>query len=552
MMSNWSSAACSTCSIANSLAQLQSVGSQGPEPGSRRGILSPMSTVSQQGSVRQVLSVGTSDRARMIRGGLVLVGYGLLLIALAVALFMKNGWLPIWLAGGATILLSFDRKLGPLPAALLVMLALPVGRGAGLDLPQVLGDVPIGAHDVVPLIGIGMALPAVVRRVRDPRTIAWPALVPLAAFCVTGVIAILIGFLGDQAIRDIIRDTRWWAFYGVGLVALLAGTRRSAVLRALVWGMTLYCTLLLLGLLMPVFNGGLKWYAYTYDPRMRLHYEQAVLLLVAVAFVTSRFVRRPSPRLFALLALLATGIAVTLTRALLAGVMGVGVLTAGWAALQIARQPTGSIRLIASPMFTRALPALLVIGIGIGVGFAAYRGGIEIWIPAGAGFVTGVEPADHPVQPSLNRIFDDTGYSGVDAQLRGRLPAYAEAFVDTAQAPFLGHGMGQLATVSWAAGGYRAYTDGMQPGVDNAYLTIGLKAGAVGIATFAAMMLWPLWLMRKRELRRLRPWFVPAWLALLTLTLIESFAVSGYAPFTLSLLLVVPVLGSGRGRESAG
>ena len=89
-------------------------------------------------------------------------------------------------------------------------------------------------------------------------------------------------------------------------------------------------------------------------------------------------------------------------------------------------------------------------------------------------------------------------------------------------------GIGQLAEIPWAWGGFRAYTAGAQPGVDNAYLTVGLKAGALGVAAFAAMMLWPLRQLMAPGLRRLRSWYAPAWLAVLGLTLIQSFAVSGY------------------------
>ena len=77
---------------------------------------------------------------------------------------------------------------------------------------------------------------------------------------------------------------------------------------------------------------------------------------------------------------------------------------------------------------------------------------------------------------------------------------------------------------------------------------MGLKAGAVGIATFAAMLLWPLRQLMQPHLRRMRPWLVPAWLALLALTLIQSYAVSGYAPYMLTLLVVLPGLGSAAGR----
>ncbi|MGQ0607591.1 MAG: hypothetical protein ACT4OQ_03900 [Chloroflexota bacterium] len=504
---------------------------------------------------RRASGMAFGERAALLRLAAIISGYALLLATLGNVLFFPNGWLPIWLAGGATVLLSFDRKLGPIGAALMVMLAMPVGRGSEVGLPRILGDVPVRAHDLVPMLGMVLAVPAVVRNLRNPARLRWDAVVPVAIFAVVGVMALAIGFLGDQAMRDIVRDARWWAFYGVGLVALLAGIPRSTIIRALIWGMTIYCAVILIGLLMPLFHGGLKYGAYAYDPRMRLHYGQAVFLLVAIAFVVDRVVRRPTVPLMALLALLAAGIAVTLTRTLLAGVVSVGLLTAAWTAFALMRPAGPGGWTLVRAMAGRAAPAALAVLIGIGGGFAVYQAGVRIWTPDWAYSETGVTRSDaptdsRPVRPSLGRVFEDTANAGFDAQAGGRLASYAEAFSDTAESPVVGHGMGQLASISWAWGGFRASTPGSQPGVDNAYLTVGLKAGAVGVAAFAAMFLWAIRLALRRSLRRLQTWFVPAWLAILGLTLIQSFAVSGYAPFALSLLVILPAL-SPRRHESA-
>jgi hypothetical protein len=482
-----------------------------------------------------------------LRALAVVAGYGLLLGALTIVLFYPNGWAPIALATGAALLLSFDRKLGPLPAALFVMLTMPVGRGSEVGLPRILGDVPIRAHDLVPLVGVALALPAVFRRLRSPVTIRWNAVVPVAIFGAVGLVALAIGVLGDQAMRDVVRDTRWWAFYGVGLVALLAGTSRPAIMRALVWGMTIYAAVLLIGLLMPMFHGGLKYGAYAYDPRLRLHYGQAVFLIPAAAIVADRLVRHPRLADGALLALLAAGIGVTLTRTLLAGVVGAVVLVAVWAALEVTRG--GGSRRVRS-VAVRAVPAVLAVGVGIGAGFGAYSFGITIWTPHWAyaeetgSAMSGSPTEARPVRPSLGRVFDDTEHSGFGAQGGGRLTSYGLAFVDVAASPAVGHGIGQQARIPWAWGGFRAREAGSQPGVDNAYLTVGLKAGAIGIAAFATMMLWPLRQLMQPHRRRMRAWFFPAWLAILGLTLLQSFAVTGYAPFMLAALLVLPGLGS--------
>ncbi|MGI8659227.1 MAG: hypothetical protein ACR2K4_10760 [Candidatus Limnocylindria bacterium] len=474
----------------------------------------------------------------------VAAGYGFLLWAIAIVLFSPNGWLPVALAAASTALLSFDRKLGPIPAALFVMLALPVGRGSEVGLPRILGDIPVRAHDVVPLVALALAGPAAVRRLTRPRSLPWSSLVPLLAFAAVGAAALVVGLLGGQAVRDIVRDSRWWAFYGIGILALVAGARRAAILRALIWGLTIYAMILIIGLLMPMFNGGLKYGAYAYDPRLRLHYGQAVFLLVGVAAVTDRLVRRPSFQLGSLLVLLSAAIALTLTRTLLVGVLGVGIATAIWAALEMRRR-TGRGRF--QDLALKTLPAIVLIGAGIGLGFTVYQFGTTIWTPEwayaasdGGSGISGSPSDNRPVRPSLGRVFDDTENSGFGAQAGGRVTSYALAVTDIAGSPLIGRGLGQQARIPWAWGGFRARAEGAQPGVDNAALTVGLKAGAIGIAVFAAMMLWPLRQMLAGRMRRVRSWYIPAWVALLGLMLIQSYAVSGYAPFALVLLLILP------------
>jgi hypothetical protein len=245
---------------------------------------------------------------------------------------------------------------------------------------------------------------------------------------------------------------------------------------------------------------------------------------------------------------LAAAIGVTLTRTLLAGAMGIGMVTAAWAAYDRARGSSAGTTATAA---IRAGSAVLGISLGIAAGFGVYQAGVNIWTPGWAyapvddtaSGPRGAPTEDRPVRPSLNRVFEETENAGLGAQAGGRLTSYAYAFADVAESPLIGHGMGQQARVPWAWGGFRARSEGNQPGVDNAFLTVGLKAGAIGIAAFAAMLLWPLRQMARPSSRRMRVWFVPAWVALLGLTLIQSYAVSGYAPFALSLLVVLPALG---------
>jgi O-antigen ligase len=111
--------------------------------------------------------------------------------------------------------------------------------------------------------------------------------------------------------------------------------------------------------------------------------------------------------------------------------------------------------------------------------------------------------------------------------------------------------MGSLTDVGYAYSDARADTIGRAPGVDNAYLTVGLKAGIPGMIVFAALMLSTAWLALRRG-GPMRRWFLPAWLGLLVLTMTQAFAASLYGPFVFGLLLVIPALVRGASRRAAG
>ena len=69
-----------------------------------------------------------------------------------------------------------------------------------------------------------------------------------------------------------------------------------------------------------------------------------------------------------------------------------------------------------------------------------------------------------------------------------------------------------------------------------------MKAGVIGIIAFGVMLLSGL-IGALRGRRWLRVWLVPAMLGLGVLTFTQSFATTGYGPFVLGLLIVLPVLG---------
>lgn len=500
-----------------------------------------MSALPQRRRAGIIGRVRTGDLRRDWRSIAVGAGYVGLLISLATLLVTFSGWLLVVLAALTTVLLSFDRRLGPLPAAMLVMLALPVGRGSEVGLALV-GDLPVRPHDAAAVIGVALVLPAAVAVLRQPGRLLAPAIVPFTVFLLIGIVALVVGVLGGNVARDIVRDTRWWSLYAIGLFALLTRTSSAAIVRALVWGMTLYAALILIGMLLPGFPGGLKLGAYLYDERMRLHYGQAIFLLPVASFAAVRALRRPVPWV-AVLALIAAAVSVTLTRALITFAIGVVILAVVWSVLRAHRAVrdgaswSTTLRRLGRPVAVVAL----AMAVGLAAGIGIYGAGIRIWNGLESG--TGVGPSsDRPVVDASDRLAGEEG-SDLEAQAAGRIPSYARAFSETSSSPLFGHGMGQLTFVSWVRGEFAGHTRNAQPGVDNAYLTVGLKAGAVGMAAVSVLLLWPLRRFMAMRQRSMWAWYVPAWFGILGLSLIESFAVSGYAPFTLSLLIALPLLG---------
>jgi O-antigen ligase len=123
----------------------------------------------------------------------------------------------------------------------------------------------------------------------------------------------------------------------------------------------------------------------------------------------------------------------------------------------------------------------------------------------------------------------------------GRFGSYRSAIALIARSPVIGHGLGSLVAVPFAYDNTRGYTIGMQPGVDDAYLTFAMKAGVIGAAIFALLLALAAW----RVLREPgeRAWLLPAWAAMFVLTVTQSFAVSNYGPFAFSLFIALSLLG---------
>jgi len=471
----------------------------------------------------------------------VIVGWMCLALACASTVLFPASLGTVALSFAATAALSADRRFGPLPAALLVMLVTPYDRAANIFLPQVAG-IPVRPQDAALLAGLILSVP----RIRRPRSIASPAAAAIAVFLLVGLVAMVVGILGDNAIRDVLRDVRWWALYGGGLLALVTGVTASAVVRALLLGTTIFAVLVVCVAVLPAFEDALKLRALEFDRGLlRMQFGNSTLLLATLAASTVATIRRPTRSRWAWVVLIATAIGLSLTRAFIVVAIGVMVVAAIATLLDDRSRPGRAMRPVAT-----GLPA---IAFGLGIILAV----------AMATFATSV--TGFTVSPSLNgppsstivgskedplgRLLLQSGESGIQLLSGGRFQTYRRAVEVIAADPVIGSGLGALVVAEYTFGGEEFDTPGKLPNVDNAWLTVGMKAGLLGIVTFGLMLGLGL-LAALRGPRWLRVWLVPAWLGILALTLTQSFATTGYGPFVIGLLTVLPLLGYADGRAA--
>lgn len=458
------------------------------------------------------------------------IGWAALALAVVATLLAFVTPLSVGLAFVATIGLSFDRRLGPLPAALLVVLALPYDRAANGFLPRV-ADIPVRAQDAALLVGIVLALPSI-RRLPPARPVA----IALAAFLAVGILALVLGFVADHAVRDILRDARWWLLYGAGLLALAVGVSRASLVRGLMLGTTIFAVLVVATAILPVFAEGLKLRALEFDRGLlRMQFGNSTMLLAPLALATMAVTRRPDRRALAWLVLIATAVVLSLTRTFIAVSAVVVVLAV---ILSLAARPAGTGR-------RRALAPLsaAAAGLVLAVGLATFATAVTGFVVRLDRLVGGPPSPSVPssVEDPLERLFLQGPESGLDSLGGGRFVTYRRALDVLLVNPVVGSGLGALVVAEYSFGGEAFDTPGKLPNVDNAWLTIGMKSGLLGILAFAAVALTTL-VAAARGPRRLRPWLVPFWLGIGALTMTQSFATTGYGPFVLGLVAVLPIL----------
>jgi O-antigen ligase len=456
---------------------------------------------------------------------LVLVGAAALGAAIVLAIALPPNLLSVLLGVVAVVGLAREPRLGVLPAALLVVLAVPYGRAAENGLASVAG-IPLRFHDGAVGAAFLLSLPALRRLTFRPLlsriVLAW---------VVIGIVGIGVAFVADQALRDILRDARWWFLYAVAALALWAGVRRAQVIRGLLIGATIFAIVIFGTAVLPAFDGALKDRALAYDwGLLRLQFSNSVFVVAAIGWVGRAFLLRPGPRTAAWLLLLAGAIVLSLTRMSILGMLGVvGLTVLGVAVIERAR-----VGLAAVAARTVMVGAILVVSTGIAFGTFA------IGDRAPAQETPGVPSTG--IKDPLGRIFFQDPNSDAEAIGRGRLVTYRAAVDVIRRSPIVGHGLGTLVPIEFTFGGSRPATPGMQPGVDNALLTVAMKSGAIGVLVFIALVGYPLLeVLRRRHERAIR-WYAVAWLGILGLMMTQSFATTGYGPFGVALLIALPAL----------
>jgi uncharacterized membrane protein len=474
------------------------------------------------------------------------IGWLALGISALAIIGLPSNWAVIGLAVVAVVALARDPRFGWLPAGLLVSVALPFGRGADYA-PLAIGSLVVRAQDPVLLVALAAVAWQIVRRASDRprlRPGATTFVVASAVFLGVGAVATVDGVIAHQALRDILRDVRWWGLYVAAPLAILAGVRRDAILRAVLLGVTAFAVVVAVAALLPAFNGGLKDQALAYDRgTLRMQFGNSVFLVGATAYAAYTALRTGAPWRYAWVGLLVAAQILSLTRISLLATAGALFLIV---VVHVARQMGqhwGPVTLVRVAILSATCLVAFASGILI-----AQRGSL----PPGSVSDSGVSSPEDPLQ----RItFGDyqSGITGIIGSVAsgGRMATYVNALQEITPSPILGGGMGQLVQVAFANRQSRSYTLGFQPGVDNAFLTIGLKAGAVGVTAFAGLLALPLIAAFSRRVRRLVDWYLPALIAILAMTMTQSFAVSGYAPYVLSLFAAVPFLGYAASSASA-
>jgi hypothetical protein len=302
--------------------------------------------------------------------------------------------------------------------------------------------------------------------------------------------------------------------------------------------MTLFSILVVVAALLPAFPGGLKDQDLLYDRgTLRMQFGNSAFLLPAIAYVGWSVLIRRSLLDAGHLGLLIGAVILSLTRTSIGAsalVLGLVCLATWWASRRAGHLP----RRIVGDVARLAVIASVAFVVGLGIDIA------------GAPPPAQVATSDGTGEAPIDRIFFQDDRSDIGSLALGRFPSYQAAAGVIIANPVFGAGMGSLTAVGYAYNPARAETIGQSPGVDNAYLTVGLKTGIPGMVVLLLLVLTSM-LVAIRRGGPVARWYVPAWIGLLILSMTQAYAVSSYGPFAFALMLVYPCLQRGSSVERA-
>lgn len=384
----------------------------------------------------------------------------------------------------------------PQPAAralLVLALVIPHGMSGNESLRLELGPVPVHPQD---LLLAGLLVVAVFAWLKDrrhprdtPGLMASPILWALLGVAVVQGIGVAVGLLQDNTIWDVVRDLRSFAYYlalPAWMIILRRQENQGPMLRALLFGATLFSALCLLLVLSPS-DFWLRQETVAYwkgTERFYFHNHYVLAASTPVAFYLAVTHARRRARAFygVATALMLGAIAVSLTRNLMASTMGAVALTG---LLLFRRELRRHITLRPATVLSLCL---------VGGLFYATGGPVIARTSQSPRVAARAAPTLQNMESRLEAL---AAPHKLDSSFRGRLVTYQGALEDFLDSPVFGRGLGAMAEVPWALANRRSvHAEGYQPSVDNILLTVAFKSGLLGLALvglFTAVLLRRQW-----------------------------------------------------------
>lgn len=360
----------------------------------------------------------------------------------------------------------------PFPVLLVLWFAtavVPHGLAADLALRVQVGSVPLHPLDLLFWWCVGVWVVGRLRRPTPPADLATSRLLlPLLTMGAVVAVSLLVGTLRSNAPWDILRDLRGAAFYLLLPIAYLELRDEGRIHRAvavLFAGALVFAS----GVLVLALLGDDAWLKADllryWLGRPRIYFHNDYVFVLALPLAAAAFLRAGSRlgrlALLAAMALMGLAVSLSLTRSLLVTTLAATGLTAVL------------VTLYALPAAERTR-RLLVLASGGAVAVAA---GLAFLLTSASAARTSVHLDD------LQGRFTSLSTAQGDSSLRGRLTSYRFALEDASQAPVLGLGFGTLMRIPWAKERRRAVrTEGHQPAVDSAPLTLLAKTGVIGVS----------------------------------------------------------------------